>query len=110
MKKLILSFFCTLLLSGFYSQENLSKSEATEYAEMFNNAGGTYQFQMIDTREKPTIPLSYIQTIEDSRDDNEIIYLPFKENIRVKILPQNLVTSGKYETLERFAYINSTDL
>lgn len=103
----MLSFF---LLATTYGQDNLSKSDAEKYATMFNDAGGTYQFQIIDSREKLTIPFSFILQIEEARDEKEVVYIPFKENVRVKILPKNLIISGNYEALEKFAFINSTDL
>lgn len=99
-----------LFLQAPYAQEELSKEDAQKYATMFNNAGGTYQFQIIDSREKLTIPFSFIQQIEDARDEDEIVYIPFKENVRVMILPKNAIISGNYEALEKFAFINSSDL
>lgn len=110
MKKLVLACLSVFTFFSFYGQENLSETEAKKFATMFNNAGGTYQFQIIDTREKLTIPISYIQTIEEARDENEIVYILFKENVRVMILPKNMIASGNYEALGKFEYLNSSDL
>ena len=48
-------FFLLILPTSSYSQSNLTEEEATSYAERFNQAGGTYQIQIIDSREKPAI-------------------------------------------------------
>lgn len=92
------------------AQENLTKEQAADYAERFNNAGGTYQFQVIDSREKPAIPFSYIETIENARQQNEVSYLYFKDNIRVKILPYSVITSPNFTAIEKIVYISSSEL
>lgn len=108
-KIVILTLFITFAQLSF-AQESISKEEAQEYADLFNQAGGTYQFQIIDSREKLSIPFSFILKIEEARDDEEIVYIPFKENVRVMILPKNDIISGNYNTLEKYAYLNSSDI
>lgn len=101
----------TLILSTSISaQSSLSKEEAEIYTERFNQAGGTYQIQIIDSRERPTIEVSLIDKIEEARKENEIIYISLKENIRVKVLPLSIIEAENFVAVERIVFINSSEL
>lgn len=72
--------------------------------EKWDKAIGTFQFQIVNSRISPQIHVSIIETIEKNRHDSEIIYIPYSENIRIKILPKNTISSA-YDKLETFMYI-----
>lgn len=113
MKNLFKSFLLFGIIGSStisYSQSSLTKDEAAEYIERFNTAEGTYQIQVIDTRELPAIPVSFIDDIEKARDENEVRFISLKENIRVKILPTVEINSENFKPLDRIVFINSSDL
>lgn len=113
MKKIlkpILIVAALFLNFNLVAQENLTREQAADYAERFNNAGGTYQFQVIDSREKLAIPFSYIENIENARKQNEVTYIYFKDNVRVKVLPYSEISSPGFKAIEKIVYIKSSDL
>lgn len=115
MKDIRTSFFLFVVLGLLYStnifcQENLSKEEVKKYTEMVKVAEGTYQIQMIDTRSLPSIPLSLIQTIEDKRGETKVVYYQFKPNIRIKILPKQMINEKGFVLIDRINHISSNNL
>ena len=106
MKKI--SFLIILFLPILsLSQSVLSKSKVDQYTTMFKKAQGTYQIQMINTRKMPVIPLSLISKIEKKRHQSEDRYFNFKENIKIKILPKDVIESTTFEPIERIVHLNS---
>lgn len=108
MKKILaLSMLVFLGVSG-YSQESLSKQEATELVNLKDQMAGTYQIQMIDTRAQPSIQLSLFQEIYDAREQDETVYLSVSSNCRVKIVSVSEMNSSNFVPLEYWTIINST--
>jgi len=106
----IFMFFMLILPTSSYSQSNLTEEEATSYAERFNQAGGTYQIQIIDSREKPAIKISLIDQIDAVRKENDVAYISLKNNIRIKVLPLSVINAPNFTAVERIVYLNSSDL
>jgi hypothetical protein len=88
------------------AQEHLSKQEVSLYSQMTLDAAGTFQIQMINTRELPTIPLSIIKTIEEKRDAEDVVYYQYSNKMRIMILPTNEIKSSEFISLERIKYIS----
>lgn len=103
-------FFLFFLPISSYSQSNLAEEEATSYSERFNQAGGTYQIQIIDSREKPAIKISLIDQIEAIRKENDVAYISVKDNIRIKVLPLSVINAPHFMAVERIVYLNSSDI
>lgn len=77
---------------------------------LLNKLEGTYQVQIIDSRELPAIPLSIMDTIQAKRDLNVVKYVWLKENTRVKILPKSEITSPNFKGVTRIAYVTASEL
>jgi len=108
-KKFILFIF--LSISGsINAQSNLTEEEAADYAEKFNQAGGTYQIQIIDSREKPSIQISLINQIEAVRKENDVAYVSVKDNVRIKVLPKSVINAPGFIAVERIVYLNSSEI
>ena len=105
----IFFFFLFFLSASFYSQSNLT-GETASYAERFNQAGGTYQIQIIDSREKPAIKISLIDQIDAVRKKNDVSYISVKDNIRIKVLPISVINSPDFTAVERVVYLNSSEI
>ena len=110
--KIILYLF--LIACCFASKNGLAqvdpKVETGRLMELLNKLEGTYQVQIIDSRELPAIPLSLMDTISLKRGENEVKYVWLKSNIRVKILSKSEITSPSFHGLPRITYISSSDL
>lgn len=105
----IFFFFLFFIPTSFYSQSHLT-GEAASYAERFNQAGGTYQIQIIDSREKPAIKISLIDQIDAIRKENGVAYISVKDNIRIKVLPFSVINAPNFAAVERIVYLNSSDI
>jgi len=69
---------------------------------------GTYQVQIINSREKPTIPLTIMDSIQLKRQQNETVYFWLKSNTRVMIPSYSVINKQGFSPLERVKYIAST--
>ena len=107
---LIFILLLILCSTSLFAQENLTKEEVSTYTSMLKKAEGTYQIQMIDTRELPAIPISLIKTIEEKRKNNETVYFHYKTNIRIKVLSRQEIKNKKLTTDEKIIYISSNNL
>ncbi|MEY3236474.1 MAG: hypothetical protein RI883_575 [Bacteroidota bacterium] len=88
--------------NGYISLNNIDDELLRQKWE---NAAGTFQFQIINSREFPQVHVSIIEEIEKNRDEKDIVYIPYKENIRIKILPKSMI-SGSFEKLELFIRVS----
>lgn len=107
--------FYTILITMFFAFSSGfaqvdPKVETTRLMDLLNKLEGTYQIQIIDSRELPAIPLSLMDTIEAKRDQSVVKYVWLKSNIRVKILPKTEILSPTFQGLSRVTYISSSDL
>lgn len=109
-KKLVLSlFFLVLGIFKGYSQQD-SKAETERLMTLLNKLEGTYQVQIIDSRELPTIPLSLMDTIIAKRSETEVQYVWLKSNVRVKILSNAEIKAPTFKGLLRVTHVSSTNL
>jgi len=105
-----LTFFAAFLPAFFFGQNSLTDEEVTAYIGMFNNAEGTYQIQIIDSREMPSIPLSIIDEIDAVRKENDIAYISVKDNIRIKVLPLFVINAADFVEVETMVYLKSSEI
>ena len=102
-----LTFFATFLPTFCFGQNSLTDEEVTAYIGRFNNAEGTYQIQIIDSREMPSIPLSIIDAV---RKENDIAYISVKDNIRIKVLPLFVINAVDFVEVETIVYLKSSEI
>lgn len=107
-KHLFLLVFSFLYFSGFTQSE--AKSETKRLMDLLTKNEGTYQVQIIDSRELPTIPLSLMDSVTVKRHATETKYVWLKNNVRVKILPVTEINTTNFKSLERVKYITSSEL
>lgn len=100
--------FCFTFSKSFAQQE--SSEETKRLMNLLNKLEGTYQVQIIDSRELPAIPLSLMDTIIAKRDENEVKYVWLKSNTRVKILPAKEIAAPDFQGVTRVSYVNSTEI
>jgi VanZ family protein len=105
---LIMIVLCFSFSKGFSQQD--PKAETNRMMDLLNKLEGTYQVQIIDSRELPAIPLSLMDTIIAKRDQEITKYVWLKNNIRVKILSVKEITSPSFKGVTRVDYVNSTQL
>lgn len=74
--------------------------------DRWNNALGSFQFQIINSRINPQIPISTIELIEENRLEDKVNYINYKQDIRLMILPKSALKK-EYQKLDLFKYISS---
>ena len=106
MKRYSLLFILFVPLLSF-SQSSLLKSQVDQYTTMFKEAQGTYQIQMINTKKMPAIPIRLISDIEKQRHQSEVKYLFLDENIKIMILPKDVIENSEFVQIEKIIHLSS---
>ena len=91
-------------------QEATRKAETKRLMDLLSKLEGTYQIQVIDSREQPTIPLTLMEIIELNRHTTEVKYIWLKSNMRVKILSKNEINTSSFIGIPRVINISASDL
>ena len=99
-----------LLFNNLGFSQDLTEPEISELHQLKVDIEGTYQFQMIDTRSLPSVHISIFWEIENLRDDTEIIYYQYSENMRVMILPRSIIEVSDFQMIESIVFISSTQI
>lgn len=111
MKKLTLSLLFAFTSVAFsMSQSSLSEYQVQEYFELSVALEGTYQIQMIDTRALPTITLDIFPQISSLRSESVITYLNVNPNMRIMILPSQVINDPDFVWIERVVHVNGEEL
>jgi hypothetical protein len=95
-----------LFLTATYSAQS-SKAESARLVDLFNKLEGTYQIQVLDSRDKTEIPLYIMDSIQAKRHSTDIIYFPLKNNVRVMVLPLSVISKKDFKPVERVVNISS---
>ncbi len=107
MKKiLLLTIILSLQIKYVSAQQSLSKEKVEELTALSKKIEGTYQVQIINSREMASIPIELMQIIEDKRQDIDTVYFPIKTNIQLMILPKKLILKPGFQKIEQIKHIN----
>ena len=113
MKKMFfIGILSLLFVSRLSAQVNAadSQKESKRLMDLFQKLEGTYQVQVIDSRDKTEIPLSIMDTILAKRNISEVVYFPLRNNVRVMILPFSVINKNGFKPIERIANISSATI
>jgi hypothetical protein len=111
MKKLTLLLCFAVISAAFsFSQSSLNQEQVQEYFNLSVALEGTYQIQMIDTRALPTITLDLFPQIDALRLENETSYLNVNQNMRIMILPREVINASNFVWVERVIHVNGEEL
>jgi len=75
--------------------------------DLFQKFEGTYQLQIINSRDKTELPLYLMDTIQAKRHATNVVYHKYKSNVRLMILPLAEVNKKDFKPLERVIHIAS---
>ena len=110
MKKVFYLFYIVCFFATNAKAQTDPKIETQRLMTLLTKLEGTYQVQIIDSRELPTIPLSLMDTIIAKRDQNTVKFVWLSEKVRVKILPVSEITQPSFQPLERVVYKTASNL
>jgi hypothetical protein len=103
MKRLLVLLPAVLLFLSF----NDPQTESARLTELSKKLEGTYQLQIINSREAGEIPLQYMDTIVAKRlplDTAYFIY-PNKNQMRLMILPESVISQPGFKKLVRIIHV-----
>jgi hypothetical protein len=110
---LFFTLFLFLVLSAeTKAQEIVKPSRTPEEQKVFdmlnqrwNNALGTFQIQVVNSRIKPTVGVEIIEKIEAERKETETIYIPLREHVRIMVLPHSEIQKADFIKIPYFQYV-----
>lgn len=95
--KIIVTFCFVFLAYCFYCQKPAD-------ADIVIGFDGTFQIEIHNVRYEPNIPGNIMELVTSQRQENETVYYPLDENIRLKILSRNELLSPGFQRLELIKY------
>jgi hypothetical protein len=84
-----------------YEQARIETQRLTKLCQKLE---GTYQLQIIDSREKAELPLSILDTVEAKRHATDTVYFWLKSNVRIMVLPFTVIGKNDFRGIERVVY------
>lgn len=102
--KILIVFFCIISCFAIAQQEP-SKEKKSELNSQQKKLEGTYQIQVINSRNNPFIPANIDEIVTSNRKEDVITYYKISENVRIKILPQNIIDKKDFTPLELIQHI-----
>jgi len=106
--KLTLKLSALFLFLTFQVQSQTeAKFESKRLMTLFNQLEGTYQVQVLNSRDKTEIPLYIMDSIQAKRHTTEVVYFPLKNNVRVMVLPYSVINKKGFVPVPRTANISS---
>lgn len=101
-----------LLISAFITaihgkaQQSVHLIESKKLQQMNFAMDGTYQIQVIDSRELPMFPLTILPEIDSVRKQNDTVYIKIKDHERIMVLPKSVITAPSFVKAEHLVYIS----
>lgn len=107
--RLIAAVFVVCLALKLNAQTR-SHDETTRLVQLSQKLEGTYQVQVIDSREKVAFPLAMLDSIQAKRRTDKTVYLWLKNNIRISVPSYSEINKKGFVSLPRTAYYSSKNL
>lgn len=107
MKNTFLLFLFASFLCFQLPAQDKAKAESKRLMDLFQKLEGTYQLQIINSRDKTELPLYLMDTIQMKRHATDVVYYKYKSNVRLMILPFMEINKTGFKRLERIVHIAS---
>jgi hypothetical protein len=95
----ILFLFFVSGLCGLSAQNSGTVSSQNSSAE------GTWQIQVVSSRNQPFIPGNIAELVAEKRDASETVYVQLGTEVRLKILPLSEINRPQFIPLEKIKFI-----
>ena len=102
MKKAFILF--VMLITGLSISKAQSGSKQNDTKQI--NVEGTYQIEMINTRDKPSLPVELAKIVSENRDTKEVKYIMLAPKTRLKILPLSEINKPDFKPLNKITYVS----
>lgn len=87
-----------MFLTTFFFAQQPSDSE------IVTGFDGTFQIEIHNVRYQPNIPGNITEIAEIHRQDNQTVYYSLDENIRIRIVSRNELSSPNFQKLNLIKY------
>ena len=87
------------------SAQEQQQDDTKRLAELSRQMEGTYQVQVVNSRQYFSMPLNIFDSIQAQRHKTETRYLQVSENIRIMIPSQQAILSPGFKPLQRVVYL-----
>lgn len=105
MKKLYLSIpMLVFLCSAVYAQTN-TKDVQTQNNVIDTSFTGTYQIQLINTRDQPYIPGNLKELVLNNRHATKQVTISLGDLVRLVILSEAEIKAAGFKPLKQIAYV-----
>ena len=99
---------CFLLLVNCLKAQQGSTTESTKKLQQLNVAlDGTYQIQVLNSRELPIFPMSLLPKIDSLRSENDTVYISVKPTERIMVLPRKVINSSSFIKPQHVIHIST---
>jgi hypothetical protein len=84
-----------------------AKAESARLAGLNKTLDGTFQIQIVNSRELSYFPLAYLDVIAARRSATDTVYYtyPDKPNFRILILPSVVINNPNFVKPQRITYV-----
>ncbi len=103
MKKIILA----CVVSVFFVGVSISQTTAEPAKLTAASIEGTYQIQVVNSRNQPYIPANLNQLVLDNRDATEVKYVTLGTEVRLKVLPLSEINKPDFKPLQKIAHVRN---
>ena len=103
---LVMILFSTASVFAQVSDKDNVKSEEQKISQLSKELEGTWQIQVINSRNMPAIPIQVVETIEQRRLDNDTSYYYLDPDIRIMILPRKVILNKNFNKIEKITHIS----
>lgn len=107
MKNIVLLFIFTALFCFKMPAQDKASIESQRLMDLFKKLEGTYQLQIINSRDKTELPLYLMDTIQMKRHATDVVYHKYKSNVRLMIPPFIMINQKDFKPLDRIIHISS---
>lgn len=106
-KRYILLFIAFAFVIYGKAQQNSHATESQKLQQLNVALDGTYQIQIIDSRELPMLPLTLLPQIDSLRKESDTVYISVKNNERIMVLPKKVINSPDFIKPQHVQYIST---
>jgi hypothetical protein len=105
MRKLQQLFFCGLF--SLLTQSLCAQSANTSVTTTDTSFYGTYQLQVIDSRNQPYIPGNIKQMVLENRPVDQVKYISLGPEVRLMILPLSEIKKPGFQPIKQVGHVSS---
>lgn len=101
-------YLCLFVFAAYFSSQGAVVNFNQQTFSTLQDSSkikGTYQIQMVNTRDLPSIPYNLEQMVEEKRDKDKVVYIKLSDFVRVKVLPKSEIEKKDFKPVKHIEYV-----